>query len=262
MTTIEQVQEMEKTNILESRASLNSTGLNEENMLTIDQLRKVIPKKFHRGLNKETLENIVNIMNDPVHYETFRENFLSYTGVLNEGRFSLLQYTNAVKYVSFKLMGNTNIEAYVRTFPDRYQRLVDKGIPDKDIASHITSYNKSKLVNLILEQSLVPSWVLNQDLYQKALNVQAELMMNPNVSPKVRTDAANSLLTHLKKPDSNKVDINIGIREDSTITSLRETTLELVAQQKQLLQKGLVDAQEVAHSRIIPEVEDVDFKES
>ena len=65
----------------------------------------------------------------------------------------------------------------------------------------MTSYNKNKLVNLILEQSMIPSWVLNQDMYQKALNVQCELMLTAN-SEKV-SDAANSILTHLKPPQSN-----------------------------------------------------------
>ena len=58
--------------------------------------------------------------------------------------------------------------------------MLSAGKNAKDISSFVTSYNKNKLVNLILEQSMIPSWVLNQDMYQKALNVQCELMLTAN----------------------------------------------------------------------------------
>ena len=156
----------------------------------------------------------------------------------------------AVKYVSHKLMGCTNIDAYSKTFPDKIIRFSAQGVSSKDIASYVTAYNKSKLVNAIMEQTLVPMWVLNQDLYQKALNVQAELMISAN-SEKVRSDAANSLLTHLKQPETQKVELNIGMKEDNSISELRKATQELVAQQRRALESGSMNAQEVAHSRVI-----------
>ncbi|WP_243430882.1 hypothetical protein, partial [Pseudomonas sp. 51_B] len=99
------------------------------------------------------------------------------------------------------------------------------------------------------EQTLVPFWVLNQDMYQKALNVQAELMMSAS-SEKVRTDAANSLLTHLKPPEIKKVELDIGTKEDSSISQLRQATIELARQQKMLLESGMANAQEIAHSHV------------
>ena len=163
-----------------------------------------------------------------------------------------------MRYVSHKLMGCTNIDAYTKTFPDKYQRFVAQGVAAKDIASYVTAYNKSKLVNLIFEQTLIPSYVLNQDLYQKALNVQAELMVTAK-SEKVRTDAANSLLTHLKMPEKQKVELEIGVKEDSSIAALRQATLELARQQRLSMEAGQMNAQEVAHSRL--QVVDVEAKE-
>jgi len=175
-----------------------------------------------------------------------------------DGRFKIADYVNAVKYVSHKLMGDSNIAAYTKTFPDKYQRFVQNGVDAKDIASYVTAYNKSKLVNLIFEQTLVPSYVLNQDLYQKALNVQAELMITAK-SEKVRSDAANSLLTHLKMPETQKVELDIGVEEDSSIATLRATTLELARQQRLMVEAGAMNAQEVAHSKL--QVVDVEAKE-
>jgi hypothetical protein len=103
--------------------------------------------------------------------------------------------------------------------------------------------------------------VLNQDLYQKALNVQAELMVTAK-SEKVRSDAANSLLTHLKMPETQKVELDVKVREDGSISQLRQATLELARAQRLAMEAGQATAEEIAHSRVIPaEVVDVEAKE-
>jgi hypothetical protein len=105
-----------------------------------------------------------------------------------------------------------------------------------------------------MEQTLIPSYVLNQDLYQKALNVQAELMLTAK-SEKVRSDAANSLLTQLKMPETQKVELSVGIKEDGSIAALRASTLELSRQQRLMMEAGAMNAQEVAHTKLIIDVE-------
>lgn len=222
--------------------------------LTIEQFKMALPEKVKKSLNQELIDQINTTISDPEIYEAYRENLLSYTKVMADGRFKVTSYIDAVRYVSHKLMGCTNIEAYTKTFPDKYTRFVAQGVTSKDIASYVTAYNKSKLVNLIFEQTLIPSYVLNQDMYQKALNVQAELMVSAN-SEKVRCDAANSLLTHLKMPETQKVELDIGIREDSSIAALRATTLELARQQRLMMESGAMNAQQVAHSKLILEGE-------
>lgn len=228
--------------------------------LSIEQFKQALPDKVKKSINQELIDQINNTLADPEMFEAYRDNLLSYTRVMADGRFKVTSYVDAVRYVSHKLMGCTNIEAYTKTFPDKYQRFIQQGVASKDIASYVTAYNKSKLVNLIFEQTLIPSYVLNQDLYQKALNVQAELMMDTDISPKVRSDAANSLLTHLKMPETQKVELEIGVKEDSSIQSLRNTTLELARQQRLMMESGAMNAQEVAHSKLVIDVETKEVK--
>ena len=223
-------------------------------MLTIDQFKTALPDKVKKSVNQELIDQINKTLSEPDMYEAYRDNLMSYTKVMADGRFKIQNYVDAVKYVSHKLMGCSNIEAYTKTFPDKYQNFLAQGVVAKDIASYVTAYNKSKLVNLIFEQTLIPSYVLNQDLYQKALNVQAELMVTAN-SEKVRCDAANSLLTHLKMPETQKVELEIGVKEDSSIAALRATTLELARQQRLMVESGAMNAQEVAHGKLIIEGE-------
>jgi hypothetical protein len=226
--------------------------------LNIDQFKLALPDKVKKSVNQELIDQINATLAEPELYENYRDNLLSYTRVMADGRFKVQEYVNAVRYVSHKLMGSTNIEAYTKTFPDKYARFVAQGVAAKDIASYVTAYNKSKLVNLIFEQTLIPSYVLNQDLYQKALNTQAELMITAK-SEKVRSDAANSLLTHLKPPEVKKVELDIGVKEDSSIAALRTATLELARQQRLSLQAGQLTALDVATSKL--EVVDVATKE-
>lgn len=217
---------------------------------TIADLKNALPATLKKSVNPELIDKINKTLNDPDMYETYRENLLSYTQVMQEGKFKVSNYIDAVKYVSHKLRGKTNLDAFSITFPEKIQRWTQQGLHSKDIASYVTAYNKSKLVNLLMEQTLVPSWVLNQDLFQKALNVQAELMMSAH-SEKVRSDAANSLLTHLKRPETQKMELQVSAKEDGSIAALRDSTMELVKMQKEMIQKGLMNAQEVAHSRVI-----------
>ena len=216
-----------------------------------DQLKKVLPKTLQRNLTQEMVDKFNGVICNEHERDMYRENLLSYTGVMKEGKYKIQSYMEAVRYVSHKLLGDTNIAAYIKCFPERHAKMVANKLPDKDIASAIHAYNKNQLVNKILEQTLIPSHVLNADLYQKALNTQAALMIGAN-SEKVRCDAANSLLQHLKAPEVQKIELDIGLKEDSAVNALRQTTLELVAQQKKMIQAGAMTVEQIAHSKVVP----------
>lgn len=231
--------------------------------MTMEQLKVALPTKFKTSVNQDLLDNINNTISDPESYEIYRDNLLSFTHVLQDGKFKITSYIDAVRYVSFKLMGKTNIASYSLAFPDKIARFNTQGVSSKDVASYSTAYHKSKLVGLLLAQTLTPCWVLNQDLYQQALNVQAELMLNAK-SEKVRTDAANSLLTQLKQPEAQKIELDVSVKEDNVIGALRASTLELVAQQRLAIASGAIPAQDIAHSKLIVDApyEEVTIDES
>lgn len=222
--------------------------------LTAEEFKKALPSKVHKSVNQQLIDQVNQTLSDPELYETYRDNLLSYGKVMADGKFKITSYLDAVRYVSFKLMGLTNIESYRRTFPDKIKRFQAQNVEAKQIAAYVTAYHKSKLVSMLMEQTLVPSYVLNQDLYQKALNVQADLMISAK-SEKVRSDAANSILTQLKPPETQKVELEVGVKEDSSIAQLRQATLDLVAEQRKMLQAGAVNAKEIAEKSILVDVE-------
>lgn len=224
-------------------------------LLSLEQFKQVVPNHFRNSINQELIDQINTTLSDPTMFEIYRDNLLSYTQVMKDGKFKMTDYISAIKYCSHKIMGSSNIDAFVKTFPDRYQALVSSGVSSKDISSHVAAYNKNKLVNLILEQAMIPSWVLNQDMYQKALNVQLDLMMNSN-SDKVKCDAANSLLTHLKPPEVKKVELDIGLKKDAAMDDLKATLTELAMKQQQFIQAGVAPILDITHQKIVQVVED------
>ena len=201
--------------------------------LTREQVERALPTKLKSSATQSLTDKINNSVSDPLIAEQIRDNFVTYTSILQEGKYKTEDYLNAVSYVTFKLMNLSNLEAYQHTFPKRYQTLVAKGTSSSQIASYVASYHRGKLVNTIMEQSLIPTWIVNQETYQKAINVQADLMLTAN-SEKVRSDAANSLLTHLKKPEDNKAEIKIDIALNDGMATLEASLTELA--EKQLLE--------------------------
>ena len=208
-----------------------------------------LPDKRFR---KHVTDDVVDLVNSEPNSElrrVFRDNILSYASALTTGKYSVAAYVNAVKFVSLKLMGDKSSTAYSKVFPDRYQNLVDKGTSASQIASFADNYGKNALITKIMEQTLVPTHILNAGVYQEAINVQADLMQNAK-SEMVRQKAAESLITNLKAPDIAKVEIDVNYSND-VIDDLRATTKALAKQQLQMILNGQASAKEVAHSDII-----------
>ena len=218
--------------------------------ITTEILARALPGNLKSAATDQLADLINQISTDPLIAENIRDNFLSYTSVLRDGKFKVEDYLNAVAYCSYKLMGDSNQDAYFKTFPQRYANLLAAGRTPKEISSYVAAYNKGQLVNKIMEQTLVPSWVLNQHMYQAALNTQFNLMSDEGVSAKVRSDAADSLLNHLSKPKEAGPLINIDLAESSGMNELKDAMKKMAEQQQQLIHAG-VATREIAAQDIV-----------
>ena len=223
--------------------------------LTKQQIVNALPSSFKNSVTQELVDTINNVTQDQLLAEQFRENFVTYSSVMKEGKFKTMDYLSAIQYVTYKHMGYSNKDAYFKTFPNRQAELVARGTSEKDISAYVSAYHRGKLVNLIMEQSLVPVWIVNQDNFQKAINVQVELMTTA-VSEKVRCDAANSILTHLAKPKDQVTNINLDMRENSGLTDLKNTLQALAEQQLVAIQSG-TPTKEIAGSSLVRQDEDI-----
>jgi len=206
--------------------------------MTPEEFKAVLPIQLKNSVTQDVMDSINQVLSGPESTEIFKENLLSYTRVLLEGKFKMTSYVSAVRYVSFKLLGGTNKAAFTATFPDKISRWTAQGVSEKDQSSYISAYHKSKLVNLIMEQTLIPLHVLNAPTRQEAVNILADLMRNAS-SEKVRSDSAAHILRELKPPEKTKIELDLGAKADKTLDTLRETTRVLVEQQKAMIAQGV-----------------------
>lgn len=245
------------TNLADTETDLETTD-----HLTKDMIAGAIPDKRFRKYITDDLVDIINSEPDSELRRVFRDNTLTYASVLSTGKHSLAAYVNAVKFVSLRLLGDKASTAYSKVFPDRYQSLVDRGSSASAIASFADNYGKTGLITKIMEQTMVPTHILNAGIYQDAINVQAELMRNAR-SEMVRQKAAESLMNNLAAPAAaTKIEIDIGYSND-ILDDLRTTTRALARQQLKQIMSGNATAKEIAHSEILvkkTEFTDVDFE--
>jgi hypothetical protein len=218
--------------------------------ITFEEFRDAMPAHVRKNVNPELVDVINTAIADPEQLAVFRENVIGLTHVMKEGKFKITDYLSAVKFVSHRLLGDNQTTAWAKAFPQRYNDMIQRNVDRSDIGAICSRYASSKLVVTLMGQTMMPTHILNAPLYQKAINVQADLMLNAK-SEKVRSDAAANLLMTLKPPEVQKVELNIGIKEDSTIQELRETTMALARQQRQMIESGAISVKSIAQSKLI-----------
>jgi hypothetical protein len=218
--------------------------------LTVEQIKQASPARCRSNITPELVDRVNQLIADPEERERYQENFLGYLDVLKDPKFSLNKYIDAVRYVGYKLAGSTNQEAYTKTFPDRVQGMLDRGKDGGHIRAIVSAYNSGQLVNAILEQALIPTWVLNQDVYQEAINTQFQLMTGAK-SEMARVQAANSILTHLKQPESSKVTLDVNVAEDETVKELRRAVTDLAREQQAAIERGSRTVIDIAEGDLI-----------
>lgn len=217
-------------------------------MISIEQLELALGSK--RNWASEQLLTTLNTLEQD-GADLVRENWLTHATLLREGNHSLDQYLTAVKYVSLKQMGHNNQQAYSIALADRYQDLVARGYDEQRISSHVAAYHKGSLVQKLLSQSVIPLHLLYQDEAHQAVRVLTQLMTDPNVSWKVRSDSADKLLNHIKKPESAKVELSV---THGQLDGMRELQVMMEAlAQKQL--KAVDEGQPVLRIANLPVIE-------
>lgn len=218
-------------------------------MLTEDEVKSALPPSLRSSVTPSLMSILKEIEADPDSVESIRENFLTYSHVLKEGKYKTEDYINAVRYVSFKNMGLSNQDSYMKTFPTRYQALLARGATLKDISAYVSAYHKGKLVNKIMEQAMIPVHVLFQDVFHQAILKQAHLM-NSAASELVQTQAANSLLTHLAKPKELAAKLSIEVGESNALTELSAAMTKMAGMQQEMIRQG-VSTKKVAAMDIV-----------
>lgn len=218
-------------------------------MLTVNELLEVVPKQHRSKITQEFVDEINKMIADPQMAEVYTENIITYSKVLQEGRFKLQDYFNAVMFVSYKMMGMSNPAAYQKVFPDKCKDMAARGVSNKDMAAYASTYNKTKLVTLIYEQTLIPDHIMYASVRHKAIAAQAALLDSKNEH--IVQKAADSLMNHLKAPESAKLNLEVGTSDSGIIADLAQALNNLSIKTKQKIEEGSLTTKEAAHAPII-----------
>ena len=80
-------------------------------VLTKEQLQASMPKKFRHNVTDEMID-FINTTEGDEFRDIYKENLVGFSDVIESGRYKMLDYINAVKFVSYKLVGDSNTIAY------------------------------------------------------------------------------------------------------------------------------------------------------
>ena len=227
----------------------------EVELLTEQYVRDVYPVK----LPPSTIKTVTEAINECIHgfdgsaQEFLKENIVGMIDVFkdNKSRWSMKDYLNAARFITYRQMGNTVIKAYTKTFPDKVMRMEREGIPNSHLLAYASTYNRSMLVQKMYAMIMMPAHILYQDTFHQAVSTQTEIMLDDKVSPKVRSDAANSLMTHLKQPEIKQAELKISTNDTGVIGSLAEALNNLSSAQKQALSSGSMKLKDISKAEII-----------
>lgn len=223
--------------------------------VTVEELKILYPVKV-AGKVLEQAAEILNTATEDMDYvmaKEFRDNCLSFIDILknSKSRVSFADYVNACKFATFKLAGNTDVRAYALTFPDRIRRMERDKVPNSHLYQYASIYSKNKTVVEVMAKLVVPTHIMFQDIFHQAVKVQSELMLNDKISPKVRSDAANSLMTHLKTPEVKQAELKVDVQGSGAIEQLAEALGSLSGKQSEMLREGRYSLKDIREATII-----------
>ena len=218
-------------------------------MLTVPEVLSIVPRQHKSKITQEFIDTLNGMVKDPTMAEVYQKNVITYADVLRDGRFKLTDYFNAVMYVSYKMMGLGNLAAYQKVFPDKCKDMVARNMPQKDMQAYAAMFNKNKLVTLIYEQTLIPDHIMYASVRHRAIAAQANLLNSSNEH--VVQKAADSLMNHLKAPESAKISIEMGAKDSGVLSDLTNALNVLSKKQSDAIAIGSHSVKEIAHSRII-----------
>lgn len=211
--------------------------------VTVDMLKMYFPTKS-ATITQELADTINEAQNAPdMAIEGFMENLIEYRGVMEKCQASMKEYIRAVKFCAFLEFTDYNItEAF------KLSRINDKFVKDRWDAPtdspkyrELTSaasryYNKTNLVKQILLQADMPWHILFQGAKYTAMSVLMKEVTEAAYS-RDRIAAAKEILAAVKRPENQKVELEIGFNE--TVKSFQEQFDEKMAKMAEMQLKRL-----------------------
>jgi len=210
-----------------------------------------LPKRQQLMVNEEDISEINKLAKDPDYGPEFLQTYMDHLIVLKDNiKNDHSQYISAIKFFSLIESGHTLRDAYIKTFPERWQeRNKRSDDPDGIINAEASRFNKTRLVNDVRRLSAIPVQLIHRHILHEAILSQAHLMRTSR-SDMVRQKAGATLISELKPTEDQTININVDDGSKSAIQELREATERLAIAERRSVEAG-VPMRDIANSKII-----------
>lgn len=218
--------------------------------LTLEDVQKSLPSRKN-AITQEVVD-IINASQTEAEFqgETLLQTAITYENVMTKNRAGIREYIDAIKFCAYLVsMEDNYTEAYKKTFSYRkfVQDRLNEGpetVKYKELTSAASRYRRSKLVVDILTYSQVPLDIMFSGYRFKAIGVLAQEMETAQYS-RDRIAAAKELLAAVKGPENVKIELDIGVKEDSAIANLNDQLAQMASRSLIHLEAGTVTLSEL-----------------
>jgi hypothetical protein len=218
--------------------------------VTKDILQKLVPRNIK--ITDEIVETINSVTENEEEARYFRENLLTYMVVLKDPStvgITFETYMNAVKFVTYKMIGDTNIDAYIKVFPDRYKRMKEQGKSENYIHAIVSTYASGSTVTKIIEKTVIPPSVSHRDLFYRTIEHLSGLAFGAR-SEAVQEKACKTLIETLKPNEESKIEIDMNVKESDDVVKRYDQALELASAKILDMMKKGGDVHKVANIKL------------
>lgn len=226
--------------------------------ITKEDIQKALPSR-KGGVTEEIVEIINRSLTEPEFQgESLLQTATTYERVLQQNKAGIKQYLNAIRFCSYLIALDDNFtEAYKKVFWDTefVKNRMDLKSDDgqyKELTSAASRYRKSKLVVDILTVSQVPMHLMFTGMQYQAVGVLHEVMMTARLD-RDKINAAKELLAATKAPENIKIDLDVGVKENSAIQQLNDQLAQLAGSQKTQLEAGNTDLKVLGAMKVVKE---------
>jgi hypothetical protein len=204
----------------DGQVSLPEVNKRLDNTITQELIKKITDKGYL------TSEDIESRIVDTSH-------------ILNSGKWKVTDYMKAVEFTSYRLAGDSQVEAYRKTFPERCSTK-----KNNTILASASIYNSGKLVQHLIGMAQIPLHLLYMRERHAAIRRLAGLI-ETSMSERIQMEASDKLLTHIKGPEEFKFELDLGIGANDTIAELTDSLNSIAAMAKKKLDDGTIDAKQL-----------------
>jgi len=236
--------------------------------VTVDELKTRFPSKKN-SITQGVIDYINSYIHDP-EFDGYRlvDSMAANQNAMIKTSASLKQYTDGIRYCAFLHSEDNATQAYIKTFGHRdfvknaliaRDTIGTESTEYKALTSAASRYRSCPLVTEILILSLVPTHIAKFGMRDDALGVLNDKMRN-SLLDRDCIAAAKAVLEHTDTPETIKMELDIGVKENESTLSLLEQMRKSAEIAKARLERGenIVEVQKLGITKEVPEEDIMD----